>query len=102
MFRSVSKPNLGHWRSALPRLERGKYHSLINALTVDEALARASIHPDARKKSIIFTAGERHLSCRLPGYGYAMHALPIVEKWQRLLSNFLQGPSKPWRVPCPH
>ncbi len=27
----------------------------------------------------------------LPGYGYANAPLPVVEKWQRLLKNYLSG-----------
>ncbi|MFT5067924.1 MAG: GTP-binding protein, partial [Reinekea sp.] len=38
-----------------------------------------------------FTAGEEHYLVDLPGYGYANAPLPVVEKWQRLLKQYLSG-----------
>jgi GTP-binding protein len=64
--------------------------TLINALTGMKALARASNTPGRTQEINYFTAGELYL-VDLPGYGYANAPLPIVEKWQRLLKQFLQG-----------
>ena len=65
--------------------------TLINALTGMKALARASNTPGRTQEINYFTAGEDLYLVDLPGYGYANAPLPIVEKWQRLLKQFLQG-----------
>lgn len=65
--------------------------SLINALTGTKALARASNTPGRTQEINYFTAGDDLYLVDLPGYGYANAPLPVVEKWQRLLKQFLQG-----------
>ena len=65
--------------------------SLINALTGRKGLARASNTPGRTQEINYFTAGESHYLVDLPGYGYANAPLPVVEKWQRLLKNYLRG-----------
>jgi len=65
--------------------------TLINALTGHKALARASNTPGRTQEINFFTAGEGHYLVDLPGYGYANAPLPIVEKWQRLLKQYLSG-----------
>lgn len=66
--------------------------SLINALTGRKALARASNTPGRTQEINFFCAGEdSHYLVDLPGYGYANAPVPVVEKWQRLLKNYLSG-----------
>ncbi|AXI45179.1 YihA family ribosome biogenesis GTP-binding protein [Sulfitobacter sp. SK012] len=65
--------------------------TLINALTGMKALARASNTPGRTQEINYFTAGEELYLVDLPGYGYANAPLPVVEKWQRLLKQYLQG-----------
>lgn len=65
--------------------------SLINALTGMKALARASNTPGRTQEINFFTAGEDHYLVDLPGYGYANAPFPVVEKWQRLLKQYLSG-----------
>lgn len=65
--------------------------SLINALTGQKALARASNTPGRTQEINFFTAGAGHYLVDLPGYGYANAPLPVVEKWQRLLKAYLSG-----------
>lgn len=65
--------------------------TLINALTGTKALARASNTPGRTQEINYFTAGESHYLVDLPGYGYANAPLPVVEKWQRLLKQYLGG-----------
>ena len=65
--------------------------SLINALTGHKALARASNTPGRTQEINFFTAGAEHYLVDLPGYGYANAPLPVVEKWQRLLKQYLSG-----------
>lgn len=65
--------------------------TLINALTGTKALARASNTPGRTQEINFFTQGEGHYLVDLPGYGYANAPLPVVEKWQRLLKQYLGG-----------
>ncbi len=65
--------------------------SLINALTGTKALARASNTPGRTQEINFFTAGEDLYLVDLPGYGYANAPLQVVEKWQRLLKQYLGG-----------
>ncbi|WP_187431582.1 putative GTP-binding protein EngB [Roseobacter fucihabitans] len=65
--------------------------SLINALTGRKGLARASNTPGRTQEINFFTAGEAHYLVDLPGYGYANAPLAVVEKWQRLLKQYLSG-----------
>ena len=65
--------------------------TLINALTGTKALARASNTPGRTQEVHFFTAGEDHYLVDLPGYGFANAPLAVVEKWQRLLKQYLQG-----------
>ena len=64
--------------------------SLINALTGMKALARASNTPGRTQEINFFTAGDIYV-VDLPGYGFANAPVPVVEKWQRLLKQYLSG-----------
>ncbi|GAA6166108.1 ribosome biogenesis GTP-binding protein YihA/YsxC [Pelagimonas sp. KU-00592-HH] len=65
--------------------------SLINALTGRTRLARASNTPGRTQEINFFTLAESHYLVDLPGYGYANAPLPVVEKWQKLLKQYLSG-----------
>ncbi|MCM2563230.1 ribosome biogenesis GTP-binding protein YihA/YsxC [Lutimaribacter sp. EGI FJ00015] len=65
--------------------------TLINALTGRKGLARASNTPGRTQEINFFTIGLEHYLVDLPGYGYANAPLPVVEKWQRLLKQYLSG-----------
>ncbi|XDA98853.1 ribosome biogenesis GTP-binding protein YihA/YsxC [Sulfitobacter sp. LCG007] len=65
--------------------------TLINALTGHKALARASNTPGRTQEINFFTAGESHYLVDLPGYGFANAPVAVVEKWQRLLKQYLSG-----------
>lgn len=65
--------------------------SLINALTGRRGLARASNTPGRTQEINFFTVAESHYLVDLPGYGFANAPLKVVEKWQRLLKNYLAG-----------
>ena len=65
--------------------------SLINALTNRKGLARASNTPGRTQEINFFELGEVRYLVDLPGYGYANAPLAVVEKWQRLLKNYLSG-----------
>ena len=65
--------------------------SLINALTNRKGLARASNTPGRTQEINFFELGDLRYLVDLPGYGYANAPLAVVEKWQRLLKNYLSG-----------
>ncbi|SPF77796.1 ribosome biogenesis GTP-binding protein YihA/YsxC [Pseudoprimorskyibacter insulae] len=65
--------------------------SLINALTGRKALARASNTPGRTQEINYFTVSDSHYLVDLPGYGFANAPVPVVEKWQRLLKQYLSG-----------
>ncbi|AVO39774.1 YihA family ribosome biogenesis GTP-binding protein [Pukyongiella litopenaei] len=65
--------------------------SLINALTGTRGLARASNTPGRTQEINFFTQGPDLYLVDLPGYGFANAPLPVVEKWQRLLKQYLSG-----------
>ena len=65
--------------------------SLINALTGTKGLARASNTPGRTQEINYFTQGPDLYLVDLPGYGYANAPKPVVEKWQRLIKQFLSG-----------
>ncbi|SEP15408.1 GTP-binding protein [Salinihabitans flavidus] len=65
--------------------------SLINALTGRKGLARASNTPGRTQEINYFSLAESHYLVDLPGYGFANAPLPVVEKWQRLLKQYLSG-----------
>ncbi|MGR3320869.1 MAG: ribosome biogenesis GTP-binding protein YihA/YsxC [Pseudooceanicola sp.] len=65
--------------------------SLINALTGRKGLARASNTPGRTQEINFFTLADSHYLVDLPGYGYANAPLPVVEKWQKLLKQYLSG-----------
>ncbi len=67
--------------------------SLLNALTGRNSLARTSITPGRTQELNFFDVGEP-LSMRLvdmPGYGFAKAPPAVVEKWKRLVRDFLRG-----------
>ena len=64
--------------------------SLINALTGQKGLARASNTPGRTQEINFFTVADRYL-VDLPGYGFAKAPVKIVEAWQRLLRAYLAG-----------
>ena len=65
--------------------------SLINALTGRKGLARASNTPGRTQEINYFALGDRHYLVDLPGYGYANAPVAVVEKWQKLLKQYLAG-----------
>jgi len=65
--------------------------SLINAVTGRKGLARASNTPGRTQEINFFTQGPDLYLVDLPGYGYANAPVKVVEKWQRLLKQYLSG-----------
>ncbi|MEM7269296.1 MAG: ribosome biogenesis GTP-binding protein YihA/YsxC [Pseudomonadota bacterium] len=65
--------------------------SLINALTNQKGLARASNTPGRTQEINFFDLGQRLWLVDLPGYGFAQAPVDVVERWQRLLKNYLTG-----------
>ena len=66
--------------------------SLINALTRQNNIARASGEPGRTRELNFFNIEGTDLRVvDLPGYGYAKAPKDVVEKWTRLTRNFLRG-----------
>lgn len=66
--------------------------SLINALTRQNNIARASGEPGRTRELNFFDIeGSGLRVVDLPGYGYAKAPKDVVEKWTRLTRNFLRG-----------
>ncbi len=65
--------------------------SLINALTGQKGLARASNTPGRTQEINYFTTSDDLFVVDLPGYGFANAPIKVVEKWQRLLKDYLSG-----------
>lgn len=65
--------------------------TLINALTGRKGLARASNTPGRTQEINYFTQGPELYLVDLPGYGFANAPIPVIEKWQRLLKQYLSG-----------
>ena len=65
--------------------------SLVNALTGQRALARASSQPGRTKQLNFFDLGGRLTLVDMPGYGYAQAAKSVKEDWQGLMFEFLRG-----------
>ncbi|MEA1943578.1 MAG: ribosome biogenesis GTP-binding protein YihA/YsxC [Pseudomonadota bacterium] len=66
--------------------------SLINALTRQNNIARASGEPGRTRELNFFNVeGSGLRIVDLPGYGYAKAPKDVVEKWTRLTRNFLRG-----------
>lgn len=67
--------------------------SLLNALTGRKAIARTSVTPGRTQELNFFEVGEPTLIrlVDMPGYGFAKAPPAVVEKWRRLVRDFLRG-----------
>ena len=67
--------------------------SLINAVTGRKAIARASVTPGRTQELNFFEVGEptRLRLVDRPGYGFAKAPVKVVERWRRMVRDFLRG-----------
>ena len=65
--------------------------SLVNALTGQHALARASHQPGRTRQLNFFNLGDRLDLVDMPGYGYAEAAKSVKEDWQGMMFAYLRG-----------
>lgn len=65
--------------------------SLVNALTGRKALARASSEPGRTRELNFFLLGDRLRCVDMPGYGYAKAPKTEIERWSRLVRDYLRG-----------
>jgi GTP-binding protein len=65
--------------------------SLVNALTNQKSLARASNQPGRTKQLNFFNLGDRLTLVDMPGYGYAQAAKVVKKDWQGLMFDYLRG-----------
>jgi GTP-binding protein len=72
--------------------------SLINALTGQKGLAKASSTPGRTQFLNFFTLHEKYYLVDMPGYGYAEAPKKMVDAWQVLIKTYLRGRSTLRRV----
>jgi GTP-binding protein len=67
--------------------------SLINAVTGRKSIARTSVTPGRTQELNFFEVGEptRFRLVDMPGYGFAKAPVKVVERWRRLVRDFLRG-----------
>jgi GTP-binding protein len=67
--------------------------SLLNALTGRKAIARTSVTPGRTQELNFFDVGEPFVFrlVDMPGYGFAKAPPAVVEKWRRLVRDYLRG-----------
>jgi len=67
--------------------------SLLNALTGRRAIARTSVTPGRTQELNFFEVGDPTLFrlVDMPGYGFAKAPPRVVEKWRRLVRDYLRG-----------
>ena len=67
--------------------------SLLNALTGRKAIARASVTPGRTQELNYFEVGTptQFRLVDMPGYGFAKAPPAVVEKWRRLIRDYLRG-----------
>ena len=67
--------------------------SLINAVTGRKSIARTSVTPGRTQELNFFEVGEptRFRLVDMPGYGFARAPVKVVERWRRLVRDFLRG-----------
>lgn len=65
--------------------------SLVNALTGRKSLARASGEPGRTRELNFFLLGERMRFVDMPGYGYAKAPKTEIERWTKLVRDYLRG-----------
>jgi len=72
--------------------------SLVNALTGQKTLAKASNTPGRTKQINFFLLAERLMMVDLPGYGYAKAPKKEVRQWTHLVKDYLTGRPNLMRV----
>ncbi|MBI0074197.1 YihA family ribosome biogenesis GTP-binding protein [Commensalibacter sp. M0357] len=65
--------------------------SLINALTGQKTLARASSEPGRTQQLNFFNIGGCLVFVDMPGYGYAKASQSVKKDWQKMMFSFLRG-----------
>lgn len=71
--------------------------SLLNAITGRKAIARASVTPGRTQELNFFEVGRtedgppQFRLVDMPGYGFAKAPPKVVEKWKRLVRDYLRG-----------
>lgn len=65
--------------------------SLVNALTGRKTLARTSSNPGHTRQVNFFLLRDKMYLVDLPGYGFARASKQEINRWNRLIKDYLQG-----------
>lgn len=65
--------------------------SLINSLAERKSYARTSSQPGKTQTINFYNINEMLYFVDLPGYGYAKVSKNLVEKWGKMINNYLEG-----------
>ena len=67
--------------------------SLLNVITGRKSIARTSVTPGRTQELNFFEVGTptRFRLVDMPGYGFAKAPVKVVERWRRLVRDFLRG-----------
>ncbi|MEM1286513.1 MAG: ribosome biogenesis GTP-binding protein YihA/YsxC [Pseudomonadota bacterium] len=85
-------PNDGRTEIAFAGRSNVGKSSLLNALTGQKGLARTSNTPGRTQELNLFTAEDMPLRIvDMPGYGFAKAPKDAVDKWNRLIRQYLRG-----------
>lgn len=83
-------PDEGMEIAIVGRSNAGK-SSILNRLTQNKSLARTSKTPGRTQLINLFAIDDKHRIADLPGYGFAKVPLSVKEKWQELITEYLQS-----------
>jgi len=72
--------------------------SFLNALTNRNSLARTSNTPGRTREVNFFRLGGELMLVDLPGYGYAKAGKEEIERWNKLIEDYLRGRANLRRV----
>ncbi|MFI3242193.1 MAG: ribosome biogenesis GTP-binding protein YihA/YsxC [Alphaproteobacteria bacterium] len=84
-------PNTGVSEIAFAGRSNVGKSSLINALFNNKSVAKTSNTPGRTRELNFFNLLEKIYMVDLPGYGYAKASKSSVEKWQKLILQYLKG-----------
>ncbi len=91
VVKETDLPNTGTPEIAFAGRSNVGKSSLINALFNNNKVAKTSNTPGRTRELNFFNLADKIYMVDLPGYGYAKASKSSVEKWQKLILQYLKG-----------